>query len=100
MTYLLVSFHCYLRPLELLPVAGADVWVAADRKTTLMHTNCKGSRGPETVTADNPAVVCWVQRFKPAATAQMLQLQPQKVWARYVAPLAALGQHLQRWYHG
>jgi hypothetical protein len=46
--YLLITFHCYLRPLELLQVTGADIWI--DRQgtaatITLMQTKTSRSKG-------------------------------------------------------
>ena len=92
--YLLISFHCFLRPLELLPVTGLDIWIAKNGKSatiTLMNTKTSGKKGPETITLDDPAVIWWLKRFNTGTAAPLLQLTPQKLRSWFIAALATLG---------
>jgi hypothetical protein len=92
--YLLISFHCFLRPLELLQVEGSDVWLQHGNTAatlTLRQTKGSGNRGPETVTVDDAAIVFWVRQFWPHSASRRLQLSPQLLRQWFCSSLAALG---------
>jgi len=64
--YPLVAFCCYLRPLERLQVTSAKMRIACNAQKatiTFMNTKTSGTKGPETVSLDNPAVIRWLKRF-------------------------------------
>jgi hypothetical protein len=92
--YLLISFHCYLRPLELLQVKGTDLWVnrAGSKATiTLMQTKTSRAKGPETVTLEDPAVIFWLQRLAPKGDKLLLNMQPPHLRTWFMNSLSRLG---------
>ena len=91
--YLLVVFHCYFRPLELLQVTGADIWVSRNGRTasvTLMNTKTSKTKGPETVALDDPAVIWWLMRFRPQGTRKLLDITPHSLRGWFMAKLLLL----------
>ena len=90
---MLVVFHCYFRPLELLQVTGADIWVSRNGKAasvTLMNTKTSKTKGPETVALDDPAVIWWLMRFRPQGTRKLLDITPHSLRGWFMAKLEML----------
>jgi hypothetical protein len=92
--YLLISFHCYLRPLELLQVRGTDIWIdrsSSSATVTLMQTKTSRSRGPETITLEDPAVIYWLRRLAPKSKELLLNVQPPHLRKWFMESLCRMG---------
>ena len=91
--YLLVTFHAYLRPLELLQVCGFDLWFGKNGRRgsiTLMQTKTSGKKGPETVVLEDASVIWWIQQLYRSGAAKLLSLSPQQLRTWFTAALRQL----------